>query len=901
MNLSSSSEDEGYSSNDDDIARILNQKDGTHEDFGSEGNDNEFSVKPASFDVAAKKNEASSKRSKQEIGEDCYDSDSNSFEDVDWEDASMDEEETEEQDSKMPASSPVRQKSFSERRFPSNAVEINMNRENEDGKIGRRKHDDEVESKKRKRQRINKIQHVPEHMQNLLRDLQRSHILASISRAIYLSSALGTTQHNDIWSIAYSLVPFEFFSISTSELDKPYAIPTYQELKKFSFWFFDFINDVEVRRQRNYRSNTAAGAPRRRRKNQAKIRGDEKKSEGFDAFDDDNAMEDDFSGAGTEGSPIQRRIKRILAYLSPTNDDRPQEKAENFSLTSLDKLLVFIGMTRSIGWRIRFVNSLQPTTRDLTVDHPLFSSTMKNTFQAIAESVRKSSEGRTKRPKKRRVNKGGVSTDEKIPSTDDSLPDSSIHDEFFWAEALCTKRLENNAKSHSRWIHIDPSCKLFDRPSQVEAIDRSTFTVKKSKRGHTIMQSVSWVIGIENFHNLPYDITKLTTMPVYETTRLADVTPRYANKWSLTLKKRGANAKEVASGKCANKWWSRTLKHVNNSLVKRRELRGLSDICLDKNKKTKKESKISCSYKVEKQKINDTKEEEVLVIEDSSEEEVPRNEEIEQDLDDLEQQEFASIKEKEAIPTNKASFKNHPLYVIPSALKSQEVLAPDARKRVCGIFKGEMVYRRSDASTAYTSNKWLYRGRKVREKEIPKPAKVIKARKQPMKKGFQALSSYGATTDTQDVDLKANLSIESDGKNRLYGIWQTVKWNPPFVGPDDPIPVNDHRNVELALLNPGLVHLELYRIAKVAKQLGVPYAPCLLGFEGHGGNRTPTIRGIVVHEHNADLLREAHVEMQSQMVEKEYKERQKEIYGKWKRLIKGVVTKERIAREYAND
>jgi xeroderma pigmentosum group C-complementing protein len=63
----------------------------------------------------------------------------------------------------------------------------------------------------------------------------------------------------------------------------------------------------------------------------------------------------------------------------------------------------------------------------------------------------------------------------------------------------------------------------------------------------------------------------------------------------------------------------------------------------------------------------------------------------------------------------------------------------------------------------------------------------------------------------------------------------------------------------------------------------------------------PTIRGIVVHEHNADLLREAHVEFQSQLVENEYKERQREIYGKWKRLIKGVMTKERLEREYAND
>jgi hypothetical protein len=41
--------------------------------------------------------------------------------------------------------------------------------------------------------------------------------------------------------------------------------------------------------------------------------------------------------------------------------------------------------------------------------------------------------------------------------------------------------------------------------------------------------------------------------------------------------------------------------------------------------------------------------------------------------------------------------------------------------------------------------------------------------------------------------------------------------------------------------------------------------------------------------------------MESQLVEDEYKERQRLIYGKWKRLIKGVLTKERLAREYVND
>lgn len=91
--------------------------------------------------------------------------------------------------------------------------------------------------------------------------------------------------------------------------------------------------------------------------------------------------------------------------------------------------------------------------------------------------------------------------------------------------------------------------------------------------------------------------------------------------------------------------------------------------------------------------------------------------------------------------------------------------------------------------------------------------------------------------------------------------------------------------------SPGLYHFSI-------DNLFSPYAPCLLGFEGHGGNRTPTIRGIVVHEHNADLLREASVEVERKSIEDESEKRRRAIYTKWKKLLVGVLTKDRIEREY---
>lgn len=61
------------------------------------------------------------------------------------------------------------------------------------------------------------------------------------------------------------------------------------------------------------------------------------------------------------------------------------------------------------------------------------------------------------------------------------------------------------------------------------------------------------------------------------------------------------------------------------------------------------------------------------------------------------------------------------------------------------------------------------------------------------------------------------------------------KWSPPRVEPHEQIPMNEHRNVELALLNPGLVHIDVPGAAvKAAKQLGVPYVPCMIGFQPGG-------------------------------------------------------------------
>jgi len=90
---------------------------------------------------------------------------------------------------------------------------------------------------------------------------------------------------------------------------------------------------------------------------------------------------------------------------------------------------------------------------------------------------------------------------------------------------------------------------------------------------------------------------------------------------------------------------------------------------------------------------------------------------------------------------------------------------------------------------------------------------------------------------------------------------------------NDDIPRNEYGNVEKAMINPGLEHIKEARMSLVAKKLGIPYAPCLVGFKAP--LRTTSI---VVHHQNVNLLREAYVEFESHNVEKEYQKKQKLIF-----------------------
>ena len=798
-----------------------------------------------------------------------------------------------------------------------------------------------AKKRRKKGRKLNKIQGLPTHMVRLVQSIHRSHMLCLSSRAMFISSLCSD---EELLHLAHSLLPADLVALAPNVGDP--IIPSEDVVRRVLAWFFELVNDAGSRRRRIREGNAAMGAPRQQRgrgggggRGRGRRGGTgAKKSYG-------NRSSSAHEGAGCTDP---NRIANLLQYYSPTNDNDPdfvdevQRDIIGGVATPHEKSQLLVLVTRSLGWRVRYVTALQPISRELTVNHPLFAGGLKDMFLRVMAS--ESTRALQKKKKKSKTKKdtgsenadvidlAGDSDDDDERSTcnggrGNGRANTSQGNALGWVEILCTptanrkKRKSPAASSKSsmpstssaRWAHADCERKMLDQPSVVEKILAKLQNSDES--GPKTRERVSYVLAVE--HNRFTTVATGGDDHLY--CRVTDVTRRYAGAWSQTLRLRGASGQQIVKtgGKCVDEWWDMTLRKVNR--LAKRKARSFLEVASVEGGRARGGNKKSGTSKISSQTpTSGGKSEEAIVIGDSSDSEneddrkpaasvsvsvavsSASNMLDEDEYETAEKKELAASAADEAIPTSKAAFKTHPLYALASNLNKAEVIDPAGKRRIVGIFKGELIYRRSDVSVALTAKKWRYQGRKVREAELSKPAKTVKARKKSAPKTFRALTSYGVS-DTSEQKVDDESYVEDDGMDHIFGRWQTEEWSPEPVGPNDEIPVNEYKNIELALINPGLVHLEVRGIAKVAKKLGIPYAPCLLGFEGHGGNRTPTIRGIVVHEHNADLLRCAYTEWESQAVEQEHAQRRKAIYGRWKRLIVGILTKERLDRQYGGE
>ena len=72
------------------------------------------------------------------------------------------------------------------------------------------------------------------------------------------------------------------------------------------------------------------------------------------------------------------------------------------------------------------------------------------------------------------------------------------------------------------------------------------------------------------------------------------------------------------------------------------------------------------------------------------------------------------------------------------------------------------------------------------------------------------------------------------------------------------------------------------------------------GFDAHGGGSHPVMEGIVICQEFEQTLREA-IEQQKQItIERELKKKEERVYKNWRKLIRGLVIKQNLARKYGD-
>lgn len=85
---------------------------------------------------------------------------------------------------------------------------------------------------------------------------------------------------------------------------------------------------------------------------------------------------------------------------------------------------------------------------------------------------------------------------------------------------------------------------------------------------------------------------------------------------------------------------------------------------------------------------------------------------------------------------------------------------------------------------------------------------------------------------------------------------------------------------------------------RVCKKLRIDCAPAVIGFDFHSGACHPTFDGFVVCEEFSEKVVEEWFKDQEDQERKEEEKYEKRVYGNWKRLIRGLMIRERLRAKY---
>lgn len=270
------------------------------------------------------------------------------------------------------------------------------------------------------------------------------------------------------------------------------------------------------------------------------------------------------------------------------------------------------------------------------------------------------------------------------------------------------------------------------------------------------------------------------------------------------------------------------------------------------------------------------------------------NEKHSEVIRELEAQQLEVKTQHEEFPTSLEGFKKHHLYCLERHLARNECIHP--RKPV-GLFKGQAVFMVKDKQVLLPARRWQRLGRVIKPEEQANPAKR-------RSDGKNKRQNDG---DTDDDDEPKRSSTTQDGESTdpnaaLYGQWQTTEFIPePVV--DGRVPKNQYGNIELwsqAHIPRGAVHLQLPRIDTLARDLGVDFAPAVVGFEVKNGKTYPKMDGIVVAASAQEMLLDAHAHLQQTTIEQAIAKNQKIVLRRWEKLTKRLLLQNRLNEDYGH-
>ncbi|KAH8336829.1 hypothetical protein KR059_004986 [Drosophila kikkawai] len=244
--------------------------------------------------------------------------------------------------------------------------------------------------------------------------------------------------------------------------------------------------------------------------------------------------------------------------------------------------------------------------------------------------------------------------------------------------------------------------------------------------------------------------------------------------------------------------------------------------------------------------------------------------------DITENEQLHRIHANKPLPKSISEFKDHPLYVLERhLLKFQGLYPPDAP--TLGFIRGEAVYARDCVHLLHSREIWLKSARVVKLGE--QPYKVVKARPK--------------------WD-KLTRSVIKDQPLEIFGYWQTQEYEPP-TAENGIVPRNAYGNVELfkaCMLPKKTVHLRLPGLMRVCKKLNIDCANAVIGFDFHQGACHPMYDGFIVCEEFKEVVTAAWEEEQQEQARKEQEKYETRVYGNWKKLIKGLLIRERLKKKY---